>query len=501
MSYTRSRARGSAASLLIAFAFTLSLPTPVALTAEGASPEYLHKLRALPPRDVGACVDLALWCRGAGLSAEASRLLEKALAMDPDCAPAREALGFRRYGAGWRRGDEKVLPPRWARPGLVTPSGGAVGGTPPPEVLATPASRDAPTAAEAPEEPAVALGPDAVQVEAPGTTTVDAETVEPPVEAGEEAASGTEAPGTEAKKAWAMQAFGLIAATCQTYEDKDFLVHSSLPTSSRQVRTLVASLRDLKRKLLAMVGTTTNAALWPDKLQVVLLKSEPEYERFAGLVDKLPSAINPDGAYTVEDRIVLHKLDSAALPRIVAETGLRGYQDSKAWTAWWYVEGMGEHLVAQSPAGQTDGYYAKMMLRAAEIMEKEGEGASIYSVIETVSNPRKGADRGRALALSLVDFLLRSYRSGFTSALKALKSSEAPVPPARDSNSGADFDSFFVSYLSFQEQTLEKALRLPVATLQERWKAYTLKLAERLRAESKPAPTDTAPGGKKRKKN
>jgi hypothetical protein len=62
--------------------------------------------------------ELADWCAEQGLARARGECLRKALAADPDCAPAREALGFVRVGDAWVTGDK-----RWEALGLVQYNG------------------------------------------------------------------------------------------------------------------------------------------------------------------------------------------------------------------------------------------------------------------------------------------------------------------------------------------------------------------------------------------
>lgn len=74
---------------------------------------YKQKAAALTANDVDGHYILALWCKMRGLDAEYSLALEKVIAISPDHAAARRALGFVRKGGKWVK--EK------ARPELAAP--------------------------------------------------------------------------------------------------------------------------------------------------------------------------------------------------------------------------------------------------------------------------------------------------------------------------------------------------------------------------------------------
>jgi hypothetical protein len=284
-------------------------------------------------------------------------------------------------------------------------------------------------------------------------------------------------------------------------EDADFLLHSTLPANSRELKALHTYLKSLKKILGAVTGAGAGAKPWPDKFQAVLLKSEPEYERFAEFVDQMRSAKNPDGAYAEGDHTVLWIPDSGALARIVAESALKNLNGSNRWVPPWVEQGVSEMVHARSPSGLKDGYYEKTMIFAADVIKGEGEALKIYNLIETRETKRKDEERSEALALSFVDFLLRQNRNAFHDFVKTLKSDKAPEPPA---GKGADLGAFHLGFISFQEETLRKSYGgAAVNVLGDKWKAYVLSTAETLRAkeeEKKPEPKKTTKPKKEKAK-
>lgn len=460
------------------------------------SPEYISRLAALPPRDAAAHAALGAWAKAQGLEEEATKCLERAIAIDPDFEEARIALGYRRHGTGWRKEGERKPIFRRSSPQVLLPplgplsrtSGAAPAGSPGITDAADPAGDAETVAPTTPTALPAVPAPDPLPPDAapeplePAATPFDPKPTRPRETAAAQAA--TIAIEVERKKTWARDAATKISATFSTYEDNDFLVHSSLPASSREVKLLVTHLKGLKKILATIVGGGGSARYWPDKLQFVLLKSEPEYERFASMVDGLASAKNPAGAYTRDDHTVLQNPESDALARVLGETALKKMNGSDRWIGWWLSDGIAEMLHAQSPSGLKQEHYAVSIKYAADAMKAEAENLKIFNVIETASYKDRDSTKNRALALSLVDFLLNS-KGAFHGLIKTLKSETAPAPPAvpESSKSREEFDAFHLSFISFQERALEASFRMQISTLAERWKLYTQKAAESLRSQ------------------
>jgi hypothetical protein len=487
----------------------LAAAAPAADKKSDALKEYCQRAATTPPRSAAALVELAEWCRSAGLESEALACYRRAIAVDADCEAARTALGYKRHGTGWRRpGEAPEALTREVRragdPGASAAPAAGPAAAPAAETAAAASTPPGPAAAAAP--PAAAPGASSAGAEpaaeastkergSPETTAVRKEPPEPKDGAGDAAAFAAE---VEKKKAWAKAAAEKLATTFNAYEDNDFLVHSTLPASSREVKALVAHLKALKKVAAAIIGAGSSTRIWPDKLHLVLLKSEPEYERFADIVDGVKSSRNPDGAYTEGDHTALWMPESAALPRLVGSTALRKLNGSNRTVGWWLEEGVAEAVFSQSPAGQKEDHYAESIIHAADLIQAEGENLKIFNVIETRDFKRRDEARSRALALSLVDFLVKVSKKGFQDLVKALKSEKAPAPPASDAESSA----YLLAYISFQEETMKASFRQDLATINDKWKAYVLAAAAKLRAaqEEKDEPKQKKKGVKGKKK-
>jgi hypothetical protein len=422
--------------------------------------EYCERAASLPPRDAEAHFQLGEWCETRGLEKEARRAFLQAIAIDADHAGARRKLGYSRYGTGWRIGA----------------AGGSHTGKPVSRRTVDRQARDDGTAAAKASSTAPVT---AVTGSGPEKSTSP--------EAGSEATPEARVVTTELerKKAWAEAAFKKFRAEMVTFEDGDFLIHTTHPSVRQpEVRALVQNLRQLKQDLIRFLGLPRSSVLWPDKLQFVLLRYQEEYGRFAEIADDTTDADrSPDNAYTKDGHTVLWKPDAEALPRRVGETALENLNGSDRWVGWWLTEGIAEVLVSQSPAGKARQHYRRSVLYAADYMKSKGDDLKIFSLLETPDYRDRERRRHRALALTLVDFLNRSKSGAFQKVVKALKSEEAPLVPAE--NSKEAFDKFYLDYISFQKETLESNYRAELTELDALWKKYVRLQAERLRVEPK----------------
>lgn len=68
--------------------------------------DLYEQRRAAAPRTATARYDLARWCESSGLRNQARTHLQEVIALDPDHAAARKALGYRRAGQRWLTEDE-----------------------------------------------------------------------------------------------------------------------------------------------------------------------------------------------------------------------------------------------------------------------------------------------------------------------------------------------------------------------------------------------------------
>ncbi len=276
--------------------------------------------------------------------------------------------------------------------------------------------------------------------------------------------------------------------TFATEEDQDFLIHTTLPRASAELREFKANLKALKKSLVAILGLRSNARIWPEKLQFVVLRSAPEYERFAQLVDGIPAPRNPEGAYTRDGHTVVLRPDTPLLPRLLGTTALEKLDGSDRHVGWWLVEGLGEWLFAQSPAGAAQDFLKNEYLRAADFLRAEGKTFRIFDLIDSADNTGRDAARNRNLAFTLVDFLAQLRPRGLAEFVSSLKSDKAPAPPSSKEETAA----FFANYASFQETAFLAAFRRPVADIEEKWKQFVLARGEAFRTKES-APTAPAP--------
>lgn len=419
---------------------------PASKRSLAALKEYCQRAAKLPPRDAEAHFRLGVWCREKGLQQEAERCFREAIAVDSDHLAARLALGYSRYGTGWKRREEGEQDTTHRTP-RTPPTPGV--------------ERDA----ESPQDADVAQEP---------STEVKAVAV-------------PEGAALEKKKAWAEAASQTFQSEFQTYEDRDFLIHTTHPsTRHSQVKALVSNLRQLKQDLSRFLGLRSRAGtFWPAKLQFVVLRYEEEYVRFAEVVDGIE--VSPDQeAYSHEEHTVLWRPDSEILARRIVHSALDQLDGSDRWLAWWLREGIAELLFAQSPRGREEEYYRSCFAYAENRLRSEGEDLKIFFLLETPDYPKRDRARNRALALTLVDFLYKVKPKALPKLVKTLKSHEAPPVPAGDSND--EFKSYYLKYIAFQQKNLESLYRTDLLTLDARWKTFVDAQAERLKSEAQAGP-------------
>jgi len=464
--------------MCLALLVAASTGTPAAAPPDPKA-EYFERLAKVPPRSADAHVELAEWCRKAGLEEYASDCYLRALEIDSDCAAARAALGYERYGAGWIKSAEKrniakrPPPPEGRAESPPAEGGTSKEGSGTPEGTPVEASKE-------PDEPsAKATGPGAETVQKSGSQeTPDVRKVERKGTAGDEAASAE----VERKKEWAKAAGEKIAVNFFTYEDPDFLIHTTLPTTSREFKALLGNLKAHKKTLVGLTGVGASTRIWPDKLQFFLPKSVPEFERFADMVDNLKTPQVPEGAYTLGDHTVVLKTDSELLPRVLGESALAKLNGSDRYIGKWLREGIGEWLSTQSASGLAKKQYQTAMTYAAEVIKGEEQALKVFDIIEAADFKTQELKRNRALSMSLVDFLFKAHRRGLSELIRALKSDAAPAPPATD----AEFKAFHLTYISFQEEAIKSAFRWSLDVLDEKWKLYVISTAESFKKKEAP---------------
>lgn len=501
------------ASLAILASFAL-LPSP-GLADERAKEEYYARIAKVHPRSAAAHVELAAWCGGRGLDAEALECYRKAIEIDADCAEARRALGYVQRGLRWVKPGEaesepppRVRPPSGAGPIALGP---APRSTPPATAAASPAATPLATPATPSPPPSSATPPPEVplpdvplpavpppEVPLPATddgTSAEETTAEsrtPP--AGPAAVESAFAVALEQKRAWAQAAAEKFQTPMATDETADFLVHTTFAKSSRDLKAFQAHLRNLRKTIVSVLPVRSGLPVWPAKVQIVLVRSQPEYERFAEVVDGFRPGRIPEGAYTKDDHTVVLRQDSEALPRVLGATAIEDLNGSDRHLGWWLVDGLSEWIV-YAAAAPTRGQeiYRNVMTRAAEEIRKE-DGLKIFDIVDSPENPPRFAERNREMAFSLVDFLINYRRRSLQDCIGLLKSEKAPAPPQTKD----EFNYFYASYVSFQEESINSTFRQSLEDLDQRWKRYVLSVAEKLKAQE-PRPTaPTAPATKKR---
>ncbi len=335
--------------------------------------EYVRELSKVSARDAEGFYRLGRWCEEHGLADKARKAYERAIRIDPDHAQARAALKYRPEGTGWTQ----------------------AGGKPAGEVVPKQASSAAPVTASAKTPKGQAPAPASAKEPAG-----DAGAKAPPAK-GETKAGETKAEVTRlddqvlAKKRWAQEAAQKLEMTFATYEDEDFLIHTTCEAGSPKVKAVVAKLKNLKKLVQGVIGRP-KGPLWPGKQHFIFMRESTECMRFAQAIDgqRFPEEI---GMYSVE--------------------------------AKW-------------------------------------ESVSVLKVLESEYPRSNAADDLEAQALTLVQYLYTSNKSGLQEFVQDLKSPEAPVRQGKD-------DKLFISkYAAYQERSLRSNFHDTMEKLGENWKKY-----------------------------
>jgi len=449
-----------------AIAFLLSLIlVPGLLNAQDSKrtevlKEYCKRAAQLPPRDANAHFRFYLWCSENNFSNEAGFYLKEALVIDEDHTDAREALGYARYGSSWVLKTE-----------LAKPTGKSSRNTKAPEAEKTP-------------ELVITTTPPATEAGAPSLPADPSTGEEAGTEDSELVVDATSyAADVIRKKEWAASLAENLNIEFQTYEDQDFLIHTTLSSARHaKVGQLLAQLKAAKKLLGTVLGAKgKDALLWPAKVQIVLLRSEQQFQQFAEVVDQVDYAKNPESGYTKEEHTAIWQPDSTAALRILATDAVKYIHGTDRQTGWWLSEGVAELVIGtlKSKSGKDardKAYFLRNYKTTADILSAENNEDNIYYLLEAQEMKRRQERRSRAMAMTLVNFLSRKVPRF----LSDLKGKEAPAAPPED-----DADAlkvYWLSYVNFQEKTLKTHFKKETEELDLLWKRHVLDMAKKYNA-------------------
>ena len=443
-------------TLLWVAAFALLAHADLTAQDHGKLKAYIERLTDASPRSADSFVTLALWCKESGLERQSRLSYERAVQIDTDCAPARKALGYERYGTVWRlkgskppstrraKGDSGTVKARTnGRPSRSNASNHRAGKS---------SSRNSSRTARSNSESSKTT---AEEIRAQSPSAIDE------------------------KKAWIEKVTTTFGSQFNLKETSDFLIYSSVEKRSRKLKQLTDMLSKVRRSTGKILGTGSRGSLWPnDKMLIVLLRSEPEFERFALNIDNIKAVNNPDGAYTTGHHTVLWKPTSPEVVRVIGRQAVKTVHTNNRWIAPWMAEGLAELLVAATPATREEHQYENTYISASDILRAAGEDDErLFTILEKHQN--YSTSETRVLNMTLVDFLRNEKK--FDDLVKMLKSEEAPEPPP-DLTKSKEFAPFFMRYVSFQEEALKKRAKVTPTQLNEKWRDFVFKRAERSRA-------------------
>lgn len=431
----------------------------------GVLKEYCTRAAKLPPRDATAHFQFYLWCSRNNFANEANFYLKETLLIDEDHRDAREALGYVRYGSSWVMRTE--LAKRTGK------SNRRSGEEKAPEIVITEAAP-----ATKPESPVLPAEP--VSVEEAG-----AEESELTVDVSSYSAA------VASKKEWIASLSENLNIEFQTYEDQDFLIHTTLSSARHaKMAQLVAHLKAAKKLLAGLLGVKgKDARLWPAKVQLVLLRSEEQYQLFADLVDQVDYAKNAENGYTSEDHTAIWQPDSTAATRVLATDAVKYIHATDRRVGWWLSEGIAEQIIGmlKSKSGKDardKAYFYRNFKTTADVLSSENNEDNIYYLLESQQMKRRQERRSRAMAMTLVDFIYRTRK--LPRFLSDLKGKEAPPAPPEDDEDALKI--YWLSYVHFQEKVLKTHFKKETEELDLHWKRHVLEMAKKYSAVNEQRP-------------
>ena len=437
--------------------------------------EFCRRAAKVAPLDAGSHYELAYWCSQNRLSKHAKTYLTRTIAIDSDHAAARKALGYERHGSGWVLSAAKAARRKSEGNGYGEGDGEDEGTGEPDVVIIEPHNADEATTDNRPGVPppgdgtATAPGDSEAMAEDTTLTEVDA---------------GVFAQLLEEKKEWAQLVAERMQHELQTYEDPDFLIHTTLPSIRHQkvtqLRHHLKAAKQLIEQTLGLKGS--KVPLWPAKVQFLVMRSDTQYEQFAELIDDEQYANRNDGAYTKEGHTVLFNPASFLVVRRLALDAMETLHGAQKQYSWWINEGVAERLVAvtKMSRGTSDrekqSFYRNYKY-VADIAKSGKDELSIYDLLESRELKRRDTEGGRSKAMTLVDFLSRSRRKGFTTLLTDLKGPDAPLVPDEEDDDG--WKTYWLNYFAFQEKTLEVIFKKNTDELDLLWKRHVVETASK----------------------
>ncbi len=455
------------AVLLIQSSLTAQNGKPV--KSESVLEQYCRQAAKVPPRDANAHFQFSLWCSQNQLGSHAAFYLKETLLIDEDHEGARDSLGYVRYGSTWVLKTE-----------IAKRSGGS----------GSRRSSENPAETETTPEIVITKAPSPVAAEASATP-------ESPAATGEEETEGSEltvdankfAADVVRKKEWAASLSETLNIEFHTYEDQDFLVHTTLSTAKHpKMAQLVGHLKNSKKLISSFLGIKgKDALLWPAKVQFVLLRSEQQYQQFAEIVDQVDYAKNAEYGYTNEEHTTLWQPESSAAIRILATDAITYLNGTDRRVGWWLQDGIAEQIIgmgkmSRGKDARDKAYFYRNFKTAADVLSAENNEDNIYYLLESQEIKRRQEKRSRAMAMTLVDFLYRIRKSPryLQALLRDLKGEEAPLAPPEDDEDA--LKTYWLSYVNFQEKALKTHFKKETEELDLLWKRHVIETAKKYSA-------------------
>ncbi len=389
--------------------------------------------------------ELAIWAEEQKLGpAEATPLLERAVALDPGHAGARERLGFVKVGSEWLTADEAArrkglvrYEGKWVTPedkekleqGLILVEGEWV---PKPDPTIPPPTPK--PMRPRPRKPAPGGTEDGGVPIVPVATDPEAEPqvgrpVPPP-------SGGFEPPPPEViaallaqQKAEAREAESVLGVKFEDVEEGPLLVHTTHARDSEILRETLRNLGKLYETESKIYALKMDDPIWPGKLQIYFFQAKAEFDRFATDVDGAPGAVQSGGYFIwgfgggySKLHIAMYNLDLGTLAHEMSHAFMSRYRYSERPVIPWINEGTAEYmryLVVLGLKGQEGRHKGVVKL----MLDRGDERVGLRTMME---KPEIAGTEGWAYAISwsLIDFMVKVDKAKFVKFLTALKLGE-----------------------------------------------------------------------------
>jgi len=406
--------------------------------------DFARRASALGPRDAKGWYELGTWAREQRLDAEAAQCFERVIRIDPDHAGARAALGYRRWGSGWRKAEEieKVRKDLPESPPVPVPK-------PVPEQ-------------KSPPSPVPVPKPVPEQKSPPTTPSPGVEKIPPP--------EAPAARGQARLEGIARKIEEKIQVQFRHEKFGDILFHTTADPNSRQVQETVGSVIETHNLILRCLGAKAKD-VWPDGLLPVYhFQGRLQFFKFADLWDGRKQDTQLNSYFDAKaPHIALYGTPDAALVRALAEGMIEFRAGERVEAIGWLKLGLGEWISIARDSADGTRRRTEAYRTVGKLLASHDRNADVLLWLEDVGLP---ADRpwAPAMAFTMVDLLGTPPAPGRADKLTAFISRMREAPPLRTPGIQG-FDPAFEKYVGHQRDAMRKIYRMEPEGFAKYWEA------------------------------